>query len=678
MSVCMAASQHAGDPGNSYLLVSQAGVVETLERLAREDPDLAHFRFRDACGYEASPHARAVRQFFESGAAGPAAVLEGDLAAAPVLDLSTAMPPLDRLAIGRYDEQRAICTAPEFHTPDGRRGTRHMAIDLFAPAGTPIFAALDGVVERREHRDRPGDHGGLLVLRHRTGDGLPFWTLHGHLDPQTLAAGAVRAGDEIARLGAPEVNGGWPPHLHLQLFTDLVADLPGMAPPDEADVWRSVCPDPEPAARPRGGRRRAGGASRSRVPAARGHEPRALARLPRAAADRARARRVSSTTLAVAPTSTSSTTSRTSATATRASSRRARRRWRQLNTNTRYLHDTRDRPRAPARRDAPGPAARLLLRELGQRGERPRAAARAATYTGREDVIVLDHAYHGHLSSLIALSPYKFNRRGGRGQVRARPTSPPLPDRRPRPLGTVACATQTPSATAHPEPAAFFAESLQGCGGQVVYPPGYLAAAFAHVRDAGGVCVADEVQVGFGRVGEHFWGFELGGVVPDIVTMGKPMGNGHPLAAVVDDAGGRGVVRDRDGVLQHVRRQPGFRRDRACGARRDRDERLQAHARAIGAQLLNGLRELTGRHAAIADVRGHGLFLGVELAAAGPGGGRRRQGGAQGARRADLDRRAARRRAQDQAAAGDRARRLRPLPASPRRSAHVASSSTST
>ena len=77
------------------------------------------------------------------------------------------------------------------------------------------------------------------------------------------------------------------------------------------------------------------------------------------------------------------------------------------------------------------------------------------------------------------------------------------------------------------------AESVLGCGGQIVLPEGYLQEAFAHVRAAGGVCIVDEVQVGFGRVGSHFWAFETQGVVPDIVTMGKPIGNGHPLAAVV-------------------------------------------------------------------------------------------------------------------------------------------------
>ena len=87
--------------------------------------------------------------------------------------------------------------------------------------------------------------------------------------------------------------------------------------------------------------------------------------------------------------------------------------------------------------------------------------------------------------------------------------------------------------TSDTPPAAFIAESVMGTAGSIFYPDGYLAEAFTAVRAAGGLCIADEVQVGFGRLGDVFWGFESQGVVPDIVTMGKPIGNGHPMAAVV-------------------------------------------------------------------------------------------------------------------------------------------------
>jgi 4-aminobutyrate aminotransferase-like enzyme len=268
----------------------------------------------------------------------------------------------------------------------------------------------------------------------------------------------------------------------------------------------------------------------------------------------------------------------------------------ELNTNTRYLHGSVVDYARRLGSTFPDPLHVCFFVNSGSEAN-DLALRLTAAHTGRENVIVLDHAYHGHLRSTIALSPYKFrDARPARTHVAALPTKPGA-------LDSLRAAIDAP--------AAFYAESLQGCGGQVVYPPGYLTEAFAAVRAAGGVCVADEVQVGFGRIGEHFWGFELDGVVPDIVTLGKPIGNGHPLGAVVttpeiadsfvtgmeyfNTFGGNPVSAEIGlAVLDVIE-----------------DERLQAHALAMGERLLRGLRSIGSD--AIADVRGHGLFLGVEL-----------------------------------------------------------------
>jgi alanine-glyoxylate transaminase/(R)-3-amino-2-methylpropionate-pyruvate transaminase len=160
--------------------------------------------------------------------------------------------------------------------------------------------------------------------------------------------------------------------------------------------------------------------------------------------------------------------------------------------------------------------------------------------------------------------------------------------------------------------AAFIAESIQGVGGCIVFPDGYLRHAYEHVRAAGGVCIADEVQTGFGRTGSHFWGFESQGVIPDIVTMAKGIGNGCPLGAVVttpriaaavtqrihfNTFGGNPVVcAQGKAVLEVIER-----------------ENLQANALRIGARIAAGLEKLKARHNIIGDVRGKGLLLGVEL-----------------------------------------------------------------
>ena len=160
--------------------------------------------------------------------------------------------------------------------------------------------------------------------------------------------------------------------------------------------------------------------------------------------------------------------------------------------------------------------------------------------------------------------------------------------------------------------AGFLAESIQGVGGVVVFPDGYLKHAYEHVRAAGGVCIADEVQAGFGRTGTHFWGFETQGVIPDIVTMAKGIGNGCPLAAVVttrkiasvlakrihfNTFGGNPVVSAiGKAVLEVIER-----------------EKLQENSLTQGGYLLAGLEKLKAKHPIIGDVRGKGLMLGIEL-----------------------------------------------------------------
>ncbi len=156
-------------------------------------------------------------------------------------------------------------------------------------------------------------------------------------------------------------------------------------------------------------------------------------------------------------------------------------------------------------------------------------------------------------------------------------------------------------------------EPILSCGGQIEPPPGYLARAFRQIRQAGGVCIADEVQVGFGRVGDAFWGFELQGVLPDIVTLGKPMGNGHPVAAVVTT---RSIADSFANGMEYFSTFGG--NPVSCAAARAvlaeiRELNLREHARRVGNALLGQLHALADRHPVVGDVRGRGLFLGIEL-----------------------------------------------------------------
>ncbi len=242
----------------------------------------------------------------------------------------------------------------------------------------------------------------------------------------------------------------------------------------------------------------------------------------------------------------------------------------------------------------------------------------ARAYTGNYDVIALRNAYHGGSQSTMGLTSHhtwKFNVPGGFGVHHALMPDPyrgPYagdPDAGRKYGDDVQNLIQFGTSG---RVAAFFAESIQGVGGAVVFPDGYLKAAYAHVRAAGGLCVADEVQAGFGRTGTHYWGFETQGVIPDIVTMAKGIGNGCPLAAVVTTPEIARTLAARIHFNTYGGNPVCTAMGRAVLQVIDQ-ENLQANCLARGAQLKAGFAKLAARHTLIGDVRGLGLMLGVEL-----------------------------------------------------------------
>jgi 4-aminobutyrate aminotransferase-like enzyme len=162
-------------------------------------------------------------------------------------------------------------------------------------------------------------------------------------------------------------------------------------------------------------------------------------------------------------------------------------------------------------------------------------------------------------------------------------------------------------------PASFIAESCPSVGGQIILPDGYLRDVYSAIRKGGGVCIADEVQTGYGRIGSHFWGFESQSVVPDIVVLGKPIGNGHPIGAVVTT---REIAASFNNGMEFFSTFGGNTVSCAVGLavlEVVQKEGLQQHALRIGNQMLTNLKKLRERYSIIGDVRGSGLFLGVEL-----------------------------------------------------------------
>jgi len=646
-------------PDDPYVTISEASAWEALEKLTSVHPRFAHYTLRDACGLAAAPQSERVQRWLASNSRSAASILEMDLRAAPsvVFDLSVGSTFLGAdpsasetqnldeaisrkiksanasVGIGQYNEARLLYTSPLFgasENPTDERRTIHLGMDLFAAPGTPIHAPLDSVVHAVAINTAPLDYGPLAILRHTTGDGLEFFTLYGHLERGTfdsLRPGQrIARGQQFARIGDVGENGGWAPHLHFQIIVDLLehrSDFPGVARASQRNVWTSLSPDPNllldippgrfPPPEPSfeqtlSNRRKLLGKNLSISY----QQPLKIVRgwmqylyddtgrafldvynnVPLVGHSHPRVVRAVQEQIAL------------------------------LNTNTRYLHDHVARYAERLTRLLPEPLRVCYFVNSGSEANEL-ALRLARAHSGRDDVIVLEHAYHGHTTTLIDISPYKFDGPGGHGRKPGVHVAP-IPDdyRGPYRRGDAAAGAKYAQhiaeilQNAHAQSrsvAAYLAETLPSVAGQIVFPPGYLAEAYKHVRAASGVCIADEVQVGFGRLGTDFWGFESQGVIPDIVVLGKPIGNAFPLAAVITTAE---IAASFNNGMEFFSTFGG--NPVACAAGLAvldvvLDEHLQENALRVGNYLIARLKSLQEKHALIGDVRGAGLFLGVDL-----------------------------------------------------------------
>ncbi len=659
LSVSIADHQKKLNPDNEYLSISENHIWTLLERLHSVHPQLAQAVFRQACGLPASSRAEKVRRWLKKKSASFHSPVGFDLGCeqVEVFDLSVGSsfivhPDLlsdanafterifdriesrgARLGIGRYNEARLAYSTPQFREHDNELAesrTVHLGIDIFLPPGSEVYAPLEGTVHSFQVNDLPLDYGPTIILEHRSDEGESFFTLYGHLSKSSLSKVSrgqrIKKGECFAAIGGVNENGGWPPHLHFQIMTHLLGwqgNFPGVARASQRRIWLCLCPDPNlmlglpeeslednslsgeeilhrrkerlgPSLSisyhkhltivrgsgiylyDRNGRKYLDGVNN--VPHVGHSHPKVVA----AAAKQ----------LAV------------------------------LNTNTRYLHENLVRYAERLCSTMPPPLEVCYIVNSGSEAN-DLALRLARNYSGRRDVIAVEGAYHGHLTSLIEISSYKFNGPGGQG----RPSHVQLvsmPDRYRGPYrygdrkaGKEYAADVDRAIAAirdeGREPAVFISESFLGCGGQIELPPSYLKEVYRRIRKAGGLCIADEVQVGFGRVGSHFWGFQTQGVLPDIVTLGKPIGDGFPLAAVVTR---REIAERFNNGMEYFNTYGGNPVSCAVGLavlEVIEEEELQKKARLVGNHLLGRLRDLQKRFPLLGDVRGRGLFIGVEL-----------------------------------------------------------------
>ncbi|RUS70201.1 hypothetical protein EGW08_022036 [Elysia chlorotica] len=299
-----------------------------------------------------------------------------------------------------------------------------------------------------------------------------------------------------------------------------------------------------------------------------------------------------------------------------------------LNTNSRFLHD--NLVLLAQRLVETMPPSLCMVYFVNSGSEANDLALRLAKHhTKGSEIITLERAYHGHVLSLIDLSTYKLNHitdgmhtkpdfvhiaecpDSYRGKYRDTDHSKDqLADLFVSSVDGII--DEIHAADKHLS--CFIAESMQSCGGQIIYPDGYLSKVFRSVRAAGGVCIADEVQVGFGRVGTHMWSFDAQGCLPDVVTIGKPMGNGHPLAAVVTT---REIAASFAACgIEYFNTYGGNPVSCAIGlAVLDviKNDKLMENALKVGDVLNTKLNELKSKHQLVGDVRGVGMFWGLDL-----------------------------------------------------------------
>ena len=642
------------NPDEAYIIISQAPAWEFLEN-SNINEGLIKARLRNICGMAVVEGADRVMDWINKESNEFSPLLGHNLAESEIKSLSvenTSVPqnPFElkcdeakniglefsdraNFWLGYYNEPRLIYTAPAFRMGPWKasnRRTVHIAIDVFADEGTELFAPLEGEVFAAEYRDSQLDYGGVIILKHNTPHKDEFFTLYGHLDPMFLSklkvGDKIEKGQRFCQLGAPNVNGGWAPHVHFQLAltTDgMEFDWPGVADPDDLDFWNSICPNPasllnlkeidclyEPSNKKEvlndrlnhfGGNLSVSYDDPILISRAWKHHIfdewgrpylDAYNNVPHVGHSHPRINQVALDQL------------------------------NRVNSNTRYLHPSQAKFAKKILSKLPSEFEVCYFVNSGSEANEL-ALRLAQSHSGKKGIITPDEGYFGNTTGALSISAYKFKKPNGVGQADWVEIIE-IPDdyrgsfKRDDPDRAVKFANLVDGAIERLNLkgiglSAFIMETFPSVGGQIIPPKGYLDQVYSKIRKHGGVCIADEVQTGLGRLGDHYFGFEFQQVKPDIVVLGKPLGNGHPLGAVITT---KEIGESFDNGIEFFSTFGGSNLSCRIGAEVldiVDQEKLQKNAKTVGDFLISGLNELKNNFEFIGDVRGMGLFIGIEI-----------------------------------------------------------------
>ncbi|SOU87384.1 aminotransferase class III-fold pyridoxal phosphate-dependent enzyme [Tenacibaculum dicentrarchi] len=654
ISVTKSAINKIEEPNNKYLLISEKPAWEVLKKWRKIHPDFAEYNFRIACSFSAHPNEKkfenwSLKHTFSLENLFPTvqknSIFPIDLSISSkwighekeASNLALFQFKIDELQKenptkiigGGYLEPRVFYTADAYQKigNNGKENrTIHLGTDFWLPKNTPVHAILDGEVVISSDNQGDKNYGGLLVLKHQA-DNFEFYTLYGHNTPESVqkhqVGDRILKGEKIAELGDISENGNWIPHLHFQVLLslfDLKTDFPGVAYLKEMEVWKSVCPNPNLLFKSKELNQNNSISNNDLIKYRKQHLGKSLSLQYKTPIKMVRGSGVYlidqfgnkylDTVNNVAH------VGHENYNVVKAGQQQMS----LINTNSRYLHENINELAKELIETLPPEL--NVLHFVNSGSEANELAIRMAkAVTGEKDIIASEIGYHGNANMCIDISSYKFDGKGGngapehtqifplvdsfRGKYRGENTAKKYADEVQKCIDTIQNKGRNVGA--------FIIEPIISCGGQVELPTGFLSEAYQKIRKVGGVCVSDEVQTGCGRMGKTFWGFQLHDVVPDIVTIGKPLGNGHPIAAV---ACTQKVADTFANGMEYFNTFGGNPVSCAIATeviRTVKRDKLQENALEVGNYLKSSLKELSKEFPIIDDVRGQGLFLGIEF-----------------------------------------------------------------
>ena len=649
ITLVMAAKQRKKYPDNKYLSISENNAWGLIYKLDKVDPYFFIAVIRDICNSEPILNFSKKIQLFKSQQFGN--LFDFDLnnvnkkivnfdKSSFLLKTNPSNKKLDNLVekflkknigIGLYKEKRKVYKSNHYISslnPLKRRDV-HLGIDIFVEENTPIKSPLNGKVIILHNNNFKYDYGPTVILEHKINNYF-FFTLYGHLSKKCLkklkVGQIVKKGEWIGEIGDYKINGNWPPHLHFQIMTSLlneVDNFPGVGEDYLLKIWEQISPDPNiilqiPESFFSNKVQKEKILLKRKKNIARNlsisyQDPLHMLEAKGQFFYDEQGRRYLDCVNNISHVGHSNKFVHEALVSQNL----------KLNTNTRYLYNIINEYSDRLLKTFPKKLNKIFFVCTGSEAN-DLALRIAKNYTKAKNVLVMNNAYHGHTNSLIDLSPYKFNSKGGEGkkdyvhvlrmpdEIRGKWTNKNYKWVN----KYIDEAEDVISKTFNKKNSlsSFFFESILGCGGQIELPKGYLKNIFKLVRKKNALCIADEVQTGFGRVGSNFWAFQEHGIVPDIVTLGKPMGNGHPIAAVVTT---KKIADTFNNGMEYFNSFGGNPVSCAVGnAVLDVIEKdnLQKNSKVVGDYFIKKLTQIQKKFPNyISKISGKGLFIGIDF-----------------------------------------------------------------